>query len=378
MNQLTFVRPGTLAWTEAPPPEISAPTDAIVRPFVAARCDGDVVFLRKGTARLLRWGARLHLVDPMLARAATNPFAGPFPYGHECVAEVVRCGEQVRRFAPGNAVIVPWAVSCGSCPRCVAGLTSHCERNPKPLAAYGFGPAIGGFGGMVSDALRVPFADHMLVPVPPGVDPLCLASASDNLPDGYRTVGAPLKEAPGSPVLVVGGAAKSIGLYAAGIAVALGSTRVDYVDSSSARLDIAAALGANPVPVEPAASWFRRGAAPLPGGYPIVVDASSAAAGLAFSLGALAPGGRCTSVGFFLRKGTPLPLWRMYLKSTTLHIGVSHPRASLPEVLPLVASGRLRPEKVFTRIADWKDADRVFLEPTTKVVVHRARSLPVV
>ena len=62
----------------------------------------------------------------------------------------------------------------------------------------------------------------------------------------------------------------------------------------------------------------------------------------------------------------------MYLKSATLHVGVSHPRAALPDVLPLVASGAIRPGRMTTLLADWKDAAQAFLEPSTKVVVQRA------
>ena len=98
---------------------------------------------------------------------------------------------------------------------------------------------------MVSDALRVPFADAMLVRVPSGDYPLAVASASDNLPDAYRTVAPQLQLFPGAPVLIVGGSAKSIGLYAVGIARALGSSRIDYLDRSQSRLSLAAELGAN-------------------------------------------------------------------------------------------------------------------------------------
>jgi hypothetical protein len=62
---------------------------------------------------------------------------------------------------------------------------SKCKTTTQDrvLAAYGFGPACGPYGGMVSDLLRVPFADHMLVQLPPGLDPLRVAAASDNLAD---------------------------------------------------------------------------------------------------------------------------------------------------------------------------------------------------
>jgi threonine dehydrogenase-like Zn-dependent dehydrogenase len=371
MRQLTYVRPGVLEWWEAPAPRLEADSDALVRPFVAARCDGDAFFLNHRFPELLRWGACLHLVDSSFRHSRANPFLGPFAYGHECVAEVVSCGPAVKRFKPGQRVVVPWALSCGHCPPCRRGLTSNCTSNSTRLGAYGFGAAFGQHGGMLSDGLRVPNADFMLVAVPEAVDPLRLASASDNLSDAYRTVAGPLSRNPGAAVLVVGGAAKSIGLYAAAFAVALGASQVDYLDTNAARLALAASVKARPVELRMRSRWFERGEPPQPGGYAISVDASSTTRGLTYALRALAPGGHCTGVGFYLRRGTPIPLWRMYLNSSTLHVGLSHPRADLPDVIALVERGVVAPEKVQTCVADWKDAPTALLEPSTKVVIRR-------
>src|SRR6185503_5745343 len=96
------------------------------------------------------------------------------------------------------------------------------------------------------DLVEVPFADAMLVPLPAGVDPAAAASASDNIPDGWRAVAPFLADRPGAPVLVLGGAGGgSVGLYAAAVAVALGSERVDYVDEDPDRLTRAERLGAH-------------------------------------------------------------------------------------------------------------------------------------
>jgi threonine dehydrogenase-like Zn-dependent dehydrogenase len=371
MRQLTYIRPGVLEWWDVLEPQLEADTDALVRPFVAARCDGDSFFLKHRYPALLGWGACLHLVDASFRDKKNNPFLGPFAYGHEGVAEVVSCGSAVQRFKAGQRVVVPWAISCGQCAPCRAGLTSNCASNSTPLGAYGFGEAFGRHGGMLSDSVRVPNADFMLVAVPAGVDPLQLASASDNLSDAYRTVAGPLQRRPGAAVLVLGGAAKSIGLYAAGIAVALGASRVDYVDGSTTRLGQAASLGANPVELRKGSPWFKRGEPPKPGGYGVTVDASSTTAGLAYALRVLAPGGVCTGVGFYVRRGTPLPLWGMYFKSATLHVGLSHPRADIPGVVSLVERGSLRPEKVLSCVADWTDAPQALLERSTKVALRR-------
>jgi alcohol dehydrogenase len=96
MKQLTCVKPRTLKWWDVPEPKLESPDEALVRPFVAARCDGDSVFLRHDFEKLLRVGAALHAIDPGFGNAREDPFHGPFAYGHECVAEVFAIGENVR------------------------------------------------------------------------------------------------------------------------------------------------------------------------------------------------------------------------------------------------------------------------------------------
>jgi len=376
MRQLTYLRKNTLQWWDVAAPTLQSPDAALVRPFVAARCDGDPLFLHRDLAWAMNAGVTLHYLDPVVpAMLGERPFGGPIAVGHEGVAQVIEIGLNVKRFNIGDVVIVPWAISCGSCAHCRIGHTSRCRTHDATLlSAYGFGRAMGDFGGMVSDCLNVPHADAMLVAVPRGVSPLAVASASDNIPDGWRCVGPPLKARPGAPVLVVGGAAQSIGLYAAGLAVALGSTRVDYLDWQRERLDIAAAFGANPVAVPRSGrnKWLKRHVPVVCGDFPISVDASANPDGLRYALRSLSPGGICTSVGYYFQKGTHIPLMQMFANDSTLHTGVSHPRAALPEVLALIASGRFDPARVTTLVADWDEAPSAFLERTTKVVVQRA------
>ena len=100
------------------------------------------------------------------------------------------------------------------------------------MSTYGFGPAVARWGGFLSDLVCVPYAEHMLVPLPAGVSPAAVASASDNIADAWRAVAPPLGEEPGAPVLVVGGASSgSIGLYAVALALGLGAESVTYVDA---------------------------------------------------------------------------------------------------------------------------------------------------
>jgi len=375
MRELTYLGPRRVEWRSVSEPSLGGEREALVRPVIAARCDGDNLPIFNSVTTAMRAGVALHYLDPVTTDLlGAQPYRAPFAIGHECIAEVVACGGAVRGARVGQLVIVPWAISCGECRNCGAGLTSRCvEAGNSLLSAYGFGASMGSWGGAVSDLLRVPYADAMLVPVPAAIDPLKLASASDNLPDAWRAVGPPLMHYPQAPVLVVGGAARSIGLYAAGMAVALGASRVDYVDHHAERLAIAERLGARAIESRAGARWFNRHAVRERGDYRVAVEASSSAAGLRYALRSLDAGGICTAVGFYFARSTGLPLLQMYANSTTLQIGVSHARAAIPQVVELVAKGTFDPLAVATVIADWDDAPQAFTTLATKVIVRRAQ-----
>ena len=115
MRELQLERSGRLAWAERAAPGLIDPGDAIVRPFVAARCDGDTLPIHRPVSRALQLGIALRAIDPVVACICGKvPFKGPFAIGHECVAEVTAVGAEVRDVAVGQSVVVPWAVSCGA------------------------------------------------------------------------------------------------------------------------------------------------------------------------------------------------------------------------------------------------------------------------
>jgi threonine dehydrogenase-like Zn-dependent dehydrogenase len=373
MRQLYYLKKHKLEWRETQAPTLLHPDDAIIRPIAAARCDLDNAFLLRDMSAAIRIGLALHILDPLVKDTlGVPPFEGPFPYGHECVGEIAELGPDVVGFEKGDIVVVPFQLSCGHCRTCRLELTAHCETDrATPIRAFGFGKMTGDLGGMVADLFRVPNASHMMVKVPDGVAPASVASASDNIADGWRTVAAPLRARPGAPVLVLGGRAKSVSLYAVASAVALGSERVDYLDTNQDRLRIAESLGARPIRLEKSYRHMQGSDLFLKNGYPIAVDGSGAGGALDFAIRALSPGGVCTSVFFYLRKGTPVPLWQMYVYGGTLTTGLANVRANLPEILRTVQSGLLKPELVTTLQADWNDAPQALLSPTTKVVLVR-------
>ncbi|MFI6047584.1 zinc-binding dehydrogenase [Nocardia sp. NPDC051321] len=336
MKRLMLTGPGELRWEEHPEPELTGPDQALVRPIALATCD----------------------IDPAVLRGAF-PLPGPYPFGHEGVAEVVAIGDDVRAVAVGDRVVVPFQISCGTCPSCLRGRTGNCTSH-APLASYGLGP-LGGldWGGLWADRTLIPHADAMLVPLPPGIDPVAVASASDNIPDGYRAVGPQLADNPGAEVLVIGGpAAPSIGLYAAGLAVALDAARVVYLDDSVERLEIAKSLGAEAIEGPPDARVGR---------FPITVESAGGATALRAAINATAYDGWCTSVSV-QPADVPLPIFQMYSRCCTFHTGRAHARPAIPEVLELVAAGRFDPSLVTTCTANWDEAVEALLETPMKLV----------
>jgi alcohol dehydrogenase len=339
MRQLTFTAPRALEWHDVAQPTLDSDRAALVQPRAVATCDLDALII-----------------------SGSSPFAPPFAIGHECVAEVVEVGDRVSTARPGDLVCVPFQISCGECAACARDRSGNCE-SVGFMSTYGFGPAVEQYGGFLSDLVRVPFADHMLVPLPAGADAVAVASASDNLSDAWRAVGPMLAEQPRADVLVVGGASSgSIGLYAAALAVALGAGSVLYVDSNAERLRIASELGAETLADPPKRL----------GPFPITVDSSADAAGLRLALRSTAPDGTCTSTAIYFGEQPVMPLLEMYTKGITFKTGRVHAREAMPHVLALAAAGDLHPELVTTRVVPWDDAADALREcDWTKLVIER-------
>jgi threonine dehydrogenase-like Zn-dependent dehydrogenase len=342
MRQLTFEEAGRYAWRDVPEPEITQPQQALVRPLVVACCDLDIA-VANGSA----------------------PLPPGYAVGHEGLAEVIAVGDGVSSVGVGDRVVVPFQISCGRCRECRRGVTGSCGSVPL-MAMYGLGPLAGlDGGGFMSDLVLVPYADAMLIPVPPSVDPIAVASLSDNIPDGWRAIGpwraelAALDPAD-RRVLVVG--RLSIGLYAAAFAATYGG-HVDYVDTDATRLAAAESVGAVVHDAaRPDKHWEP---------YPVTVHTSADPGLLAATLRATWPDGVCTDTGIYYQPTVEMPLLPMYTRGVRFVTGRVNARAVIPEILELLAGGSdLSP--VVDRVVDWEDAPEVWLTMTGKTVFSRA------
>jgi len=105
-------------------------------------------------------------------------------------------GERVTTVSPGDRAVVPFQISCGACDPLPA--RPHRQlRRPSSNVDLRLGVMAAPVGRLLADLVVVPHADAMLVPVPHGIDPVAIASASDNIPDAWRTVGPQLAANPG-------------------------------------------------------------------------------------------------------------------------------------------------------------------------------------
>lgn len=343
MRQLTCVAPGTVEWSEVPEPTLEGPDEALVRPLAVARCEIDPLLIRNGPAA---------------------PAGVPFALGHEAVASVVAVGSGAAAagFSVGQIVIPAFQVSCGTCGRCAAGQSAVCESYPV-LSDYGMQPLSGvEFGGMLSDVVRVPHAAAMLHAAPAGIAVVDLAGVADNVADGYRAVAPHLAERPGADVLVASHGVRSIALFAAQAALALGAGQVTFASDDGEALTLAESVGARPL---------RTGFGRRDGRFPVVVDCGTTAAGLRYAVDSTEPEGVCHSVSLYVEEPVELPLVKMYTLGIRFLIGRAHSTAVIPEVLSLVAAGRLRPQDITTRRVSWDDAAEAYLDPTVKLVVTR-------
>jgi threonine dehydrogenase-like Zn-dependent dehydrogenase len=344
MRQLMVTGPGLVEWRDVPAPRLGDQSSALVRPLAVARCDLD-----------------LRMVTEAL-------FPGPYPVGHEVAGEVADAGDGVRRHRPGDRVLVPFQVSCGTCPACLGWRFAACHTYRAPAGgAFGFGHAGGGHGGAVSDLLLVPRADHLLIPAPAGVPAEVLCTLPDNAVDGYRTVAPHLRAWPGADVLVVGGTGASIGLYAVAAAAALSASAVRYVDSDQERCSIAEQLGAQAE--HHAGPWPRRF-----GRAAITVCNTDDPDGLATTLRSTDDYGVCTCTAIFFGPQPEMPLLELYTKGITVHLSRADSRRYTPEVADLVASGLLRTQQVTTDVVTWDEAPAAWLTPATKLVLARDHS----
>jgi threonine dehydrogenase-like Zn-dependent dehydrogenase len=314
---------GGLEWREDAAPTLQAASDALVRPVAVTTCD----------------------LDQAIIHGSVPGSEQPFAIGHEGVGEVVEVGDEVAALQPGDLVAIPYHISCGQCDRCVEELPLFCRASAADaLAVYGL-PIGPDHGGLFSELVRVPFAEHSLLRLPANVSPKDAVSVGDNLTDAWRAIVPHLRQRPGADVLIM--STGPTGLFAADIARACGAGLVRYVDRDDARLQVAAGLGAQASAFEDFSVDERE--------YPITLNASDSRTALRNALLATAPGGHCESMAFHFRE-VELPLLAMHLKCLHFRTALANVRPHMPAVLELLSTGAITPQIVVSAVLPFDTA----------------------
>ncbi|MCW2741689.1 MAG: Alcohol dehydrogenase GroES domain protein [Blastococcus sp.] len=262
----------------------------------------------------------------------------PHVPGHELAGTVAALGDGVTRWRVGDRVTVPFVNACGTCEQCATGEHQVCTRQTQP-----------GFTswGSMAEFVSLDAADVNLVRVPDELDLGTAAALGCRYATAFRAVVHVGRLRAGEWVAVHG--CGGVGLSAVQIAVAAGA-RVVAVDVSAAALDLARSLGAEHT-VDggtdvPAAVTELTG-----GGAHLSLDALGAAVTCQNSVNGLRPRGRHVQVGLLPPElGRPaVPMERVIARE--LQVLGSHGMAAhaYPELLGLIAAGRLDPRRLVTR-----------------------------
>jgi S-(hydroxymethyl)mycothiol dehydrogenase len=174
-----------------------------------------------------------------------GPTPWPFYLGHEGAGVVEQVGDGVTSVAPGDRVVVAWAVPCGRCHSCLRGMPRRCSHEltqPPRMHRARDDSVLNGVLSCGTLGTHTVVTGPQAIPMPDGI-PLSRACL---LGCGASTgVGAAIQTAkvwPGATVAVIG--LGGIGLGALQGARIAGAERLIAVDLAPAKLEWARRFGA--------------------------------------------------------------------------------------------------------------------------------------
>jgi alcohol dehydrogenase len=262
----------------------------------------------------------------------------PHVPGHELAGTVAAVGAEVRGWAVGDRVTVPFVNACGRCPQCAAGEHQVCAHQTQPGFTH---------WGSLAELVALDAADVNLVGLPEGMPFATAAGLGCRFATAFRAVTGVGRVRPGEWVAVHG--CGGVGLSAVQVAVAAGG-RVVAVDVAAGALELARRMGAEFV-VDGAADVPVAVAELTGGGAHVSLDALGAAVTCGNSIRSLRPRGRHVQVGLLPpAQGRPVIPMELVVAGELAVLG-SHGMAAAdyPAMLSLIAAGRLRPELLVTR-----------------------------
>ncbi|WP_017761743.1 zinc-dependent alcohol dehydrogenase [Pseudacidovorax intermedius] len=350
MLAMNYRGPYRVRIDERDEPEIEHPGDAIVRVTRSCICGSD-----------------LHLYHGLVpdTRVGTT-------FGHEFTGVVERVGPDVQRLKPGDRVLVPFNIFCGTCFFCSRELFSNCHNvNPEATAVggiFGYSHTTGGYAGGQAEYVRVPMADIGPTVLPEGLDEDDAVLLTDVFPTGYQAAEmGSIRE--GDTVVVFG--AGPVGLFAARSAWFMGAGRVIVVDHVEYRLAFARefahcetvdfksvgdmaihikkmtdGLGAD-VCIDCVGAEAAGSFAQTLTGVKLKLQGGAATV-LHWAINSVRKGGHVSIVGVYGPTFNALPIGNAVNKGLTLRMNQASVKRHLPKLIEHVQAGRIRPSDIIT------------------------------
>ncbi|WP_194836634.1 zinc-dependent alcohol dehydrogenase family protein [Nocardia sp. XZ_19_369] len=275
----------------------------------------------------------------------------PRTLGHEIVGTVRAVGPDVRGVRVGDRVTTPFHLACGTCAYCRSGHANVCDN----MQVLGFW-CDGGY----AEYVRIPNADFNCVHIPDELPSVAASAIGCRFMTAFHAVTEQGQVRPGEWVAVhgVGG----VGLAAVQIAGAAGASVV-AVDIDAGKLALAKEQGAVhtiDASVEQdvsAAVQDRTG-----GGAHVSFDALGTRATVVNSVRSLRKRGRHVQVGLTSAADAgeiALPVDAITIGELTIVGSHGNPHSSYPQLLSLVASGKLAPQTLVQRHVSLDQAGEV-------------------
>ncbi|WP_313353385.1 zinc-dependent alcohol dehydrogenase [Kosakonia cowanii] len=369
MRALTYHGSHKVSVDNHPDPIIQAADDIILRVTATAICGSD-----------------LHLYHGKIPGTHHGDI-----FGHEFMGEVVETGAGVHAVSKGDRVVIPFVIACGECFFCKLHQYSACSETNEgkgaalnrkgitpPAALFGYSDLYGGIPGGQAEYVRVPKANTGPFKVPDTLSDEKVLFLSDILPTAWQAVkNAEIKQ--GSSVAIYG--AGPVGLLSAACARLEGAEQIFMIDDSDYRLAFARdRYGVIPINFDKnddPAAWIIEN---TPGhrGVDAVIDAvgfeakgsttetvlstlkieGSSGKVLRQAIAAVRRGGIVSVPGVYAGFIHAFMFGDAFDKGLTFKMGQTHVHSFLPDLLPLIESGHLKPEEIVTHHMPLEEAAR--------------------
>ena len=227
MRALTYQGAKDVRMETVPDPILTAKDELVLRVTATAICGSD-----------------LHIYRGKIPNMKDGDILG-----HEFMGIVEEVGPNVSHLRPGDRVVIPFVIACGSCFYCDKTLFAACEntndgrgaimnkKSATPGAGlFGYSHLYGGYAGGQAEYVRVPHANIGPLKIPEVLADEQVLFLSDIWPTGYQAaLNAEIKV--GASVAIFG--AGPVGLMSALCARFLGAEQIFMVDDNASRLAFA-------------------------------------------------------------------------------------------------------------------------------------------